>query len=422
VSIFFRFLKHRMQGLRRVAILSAARTPIGGFGGSMKGVNGSHLGKTVIEKVLADSKIDPAMIGDVRFGCCMEHYDEMNVARVAALLAGIPDTVPGVTMNRVCTSAMEAVHTSYLQIATGFSDCCVAGGVEAMSNGPYIVPNARWGKRLQDDKLVDAMINGLMVGSKRIPYPQDGPIAMMRGQPYIMGLTAEFLAAKHKISREEQDEIALRSHNNVERATLSGAFASEIVPVEIKGKKGTVVIDKDEHFRPGLTAADLAKLKPAFIPNVGTVTAGNSSGMNDGAAAMVLMAEEKALALGLKPLAIISGIGKGGCAPEMMGESPVPAVHNMLENSGKKLSDYERIECNEAFASQYLACERELGLNRDITNVNGSGIGLGHPVGCTGARIIVSLLHEMIRSDKQLGFATMCGGGGVSLATELTRC
>lgn len=327
-------------------------------------------------------------------------------------------------MNRVCVSAMEAVQSGYLNVATGFADVILAGGVESMSNAPYVVPNARWGKRLQDDKLIDAMIHGLMVGSTVIPYPKDGPIAMMRGQPYIMGLTAEFLAHKHRISREEQDEIALRSHNNVERVTKSGILRSsdEIVPVEIKSKKGTTIVDKDEHFRPGLTMAQLEKLPPAFIPNIGTVTAGNSSGINDGAAALLLVELEKAKQLGLKPLAIISGIGKGGCAPEMMGESPVPAVNDLCQKTGHKVSDYQRVEMNEAFASQYIACERLLGLNRDVTNVNGSGIGLGHPVGCTGARIIVSLLHEMMRSGSQLGMASMCGGGGVSLATELTLC
>lgn len=325
-------------------------------------------------------------------------------------------------MNRVCTSAMEAVQTSVQQIQTGYSDIVLTGGVESMSNAPYVIPGARWGARLQDDKLVDAMIHGLMVGSSFVPYPKNGPVEMMRGKPYIMGLTAEFLAAKYKISREEQDIIALRSHNNVERATIEGIFKKEIVPVEIKSKKGVQLVDKDEHFRPGLTAEALAKLPAAFIPQVGTVTAGNSSGINDGACALVLMAAETAQKLGLKPLAVVSGMGKGGNAPELMGESPVPAVHNLLQRHGRKISDYDLVECNEAFAAQYLACEQQLGLDRSKTNVNGSGIGLGHPVGCTGARIIVTLLHEMIRSQKKLGLATLCGGGGVSLATEITLC
>lgn len=291
-----------------------------------------------------------------------------------------------------------------------------------MSNAPYVIPGARWGQRLQDDKCVDAMIHGLMVGFAYVPYPIDGPVGMMRGKPYIMGLTAEFLAAKHKISREEQDEIALRSHNNAERATTSGTFKAEIVPVEIVNKKKTTIVDKDEHFRPGLTLAAISKLPAAFIPSVGTVTAANSSGINDGAAALVLMAAETAAKHNIKPLAVISAMGKGGCAPELMGESPVPAIHDMLKKNGRKVSDYNRIEINEAFAAQYIACERLLDLNRDVTNVNGSGIGLGHPVGCTGARIVVSLLYEMMASKSKLGMATLCGGGGVSLVTELTLC
>lgn len=274
-----------MKGMRKVAIVAACRTPIGAFGGSLKSVIGAQLAATVIREILNRTKIDPSIIGDVRFGCCMDHYDAINVARVAGLLAGVPDTVPGVTMNRVCVSAMEAIQSGYLNIATGFADVIVAGGVESMSNAPYMVPNARWGKRLQDDSLVcfqkfycekivlfvqlDAMIHGLMVGSTVIPYPKDGPIKMMRGQPYIMGLTAEFLAHKHRISREEQDEIALRSHNNVERVTKSGILreCGEIVPVEVKQKKKVTIIDKDEHFRPGLTMAQLEKLPPAFIPD-----------------------------------------------------------------------------------------------------------------------------------------------------------
>eukprot|EP00992_Anisonema_acinus_P011073 TRINITY_DN7104_c0_g1_i2.p1 TRINITY_DN7104_c0_g1~~TRINITY_DN7104_c0_g1_i2.p1 ORF type:complete len:430 (+),score=128.65 TRINITY_DN7104_c0_g1_i2:55-1290(+) len=411
-----------MQKVRDVVVVSACRTAVGAYGGSLKSVSGAHLGATVMKEAIKRAAIDPKVLGDVRFGCCNEHHDAMNVARVSSLLAGVPETVPAVTLNRVCTSAMEAIQTSVQQIQAGYSDAVLAGGTESMSNAPYIVPGARWGARLQDDQLVDGMIHGLMVGSTHVPYPKDGPVAMMRGKPYIMGLTAEFLAAKYKISREEQDEIALRSHNRTEEANQNGIFSAEIVPVEIKTKKGLKIVDKDEHFRPGLTMEQLMKLKPAFIPNVGTVTPGNSSGINDGAAAMVLMAAETAERLGVKPLAVISGMGKGGCTPELMGESPVPAVHDLMKRTGHSINDYEAVECNEAFAAQYLAVEKALGLNRDIVNVHGSGIGIGHPVGCTGARIMVTLLHEMIRSNKRLGMATLCGGGGVSLATELTLC
>jgi acetyl-CoA C-acetyltransferase len=232
-----------------------------------------------------------------------------------------------------------------------------------------------------------------------------------------MGHTAEFVAQQYGITREEMDEVALRSHNNVERATLDGSFKEEIVPMEIpQRKKDPVLFDKDEHFRPGMTMEQLQKLPPAFIPKTGKVTAGNASGINDGSAGMVIMSAEKATALNIKPLAKIKAVGKGGCHPSIMGMSPVPAVQNLMTRSGLKIEDFELVEVNEAFAAQYIGCERELGLSREITNVNGSGIGLGHPVGATGARIIVSLIHAMKQRGKTLGLATLCGGGGVSMA------
>jgi acetyl-CoA C-acetyltransferase len=239
-----------------------------------------------------------------------------------------------------------------------------------------------------------------------------------------MGVTAELIAQIHNLTREEIDEVALRSHNNAERATKEGDFSREIVPVEIPQRKGKppVIFSKDEHFRPGLTAADLAALPAAFVPNTGKVTAGNSSGVNDGASAMIIMSAEKAAEFGLAPLARIRAIGRGGCHPSVMGLSPVPAVRNLLQRSGMKLSDFDLIEVNEAFAAQYLGCERELGLNRELTNVNGSGVGLGHPVGSTGCRIMVTLLHAMQKRGKSLGMATLCGGGGVSLAVVLEIC
>jgi acetyl-CoA C-acetyltransferase len=249
-------------------------------------------------------------------------------------------------------------------------------------------------------------------------------VERFRGKPYIMGITSELIAYKHGMTREEIDEVALRSHNNAERATVEWDFKEEIVPIELPQKKGKPpkIFDKDEHFRPGLTMDDLAKLPSAFIAKTGKVTAGNSSGVNDGASAMIIMSAEKATELGLKPLARIRAIGRGGCHPSVMGLSPVPAVRNLLQRSGLKLADFELIEINEAFAAQYLGCERELGLNRELTNVNGSGVGLGHPVGSTGCRIMVTLLHAMKKRGKTLGMATLCGGGGVSLATVLEMC
>ncbi len=405
--------------MKDVVIVSAVRTAIGAFGGSLKDIQAYNLASIVMKEAMARANnLSPASIGDVRFGCCLEPWNALNVARVASLLAGIPDSVPAVTLNRVCTSAMEAMVSGMFQIQVGFSDIVLAGGVESMSNVPYVLPDARWGARLQDKTMVDALTGGLHAGSHVLPYPKDGPVEWARGKPYIMGLTAEFLARKHNLSRQEQDEVALRSQNLAEKATTSGRFKDEIIPVPIPQKKGEpLMYQKDEHFRPGQTMEALSKLPPAFIKD-GTVTAGNSSGINDGAAAVVIMSLEKAKELGLTPIAKISGVGIGGCAPQYMGESPEPAVKDLMRRTGHGIKDWELVEVNEAFASQYLACEKLLGLNREVTNVNGSGIGLGHPVGCTGVRIIVSLLHEMKKRGNKRGMATLCGGGGVSIATE----
>ncbi|MDD2603898.1 MAG: acetyl-CoA C-acyltransferase, partial [Desulfobacteraceae bacterium] len=302
-----------------------------------------------------------------------------------------------------------------------------AGGVEHMSGVAYEVPAARWGCRLQDQPFVDALIRGLHCGSYLIPHPEDGPVdasqpplSFFVGKPYIMGHTAEFIAQHMGITRQEMDEVALRSHHNVERATREGDFAEEIVPVEVpQRKKPPVIFERDEHFRPGLTMAQLAKLPPAFVPKIGTVTAGNSSGINDGAAAMVIMGADTAREMGIAPLARIRAVGRGACHPSVMGLSPVPAVQDLIRRSGMAIADFELMEVNEAFASQYIGCERELGLNREIVNVNGSGIGIGHPVGATGARIMVSLIYAMRKRGNTLGLATLCGGGGVSMACAL---
>ena len=413
--------------MKEVVIASACRTAIGAFGGTLKDMNGAHLGSIAMKEAIDRAGIEPGILEDVRFGCCMEPVDTLNVTRVAALLAGIPDTVPAVTINRVCISGMESVLSGMAMIQAGMADVILAGGVEHMSGAPYVLPNARWGCRLQDDVMVDALIRGLHCGSHVIPHPEDGPVdetqaplSYFVGKPYIMGHTAEFIAQKHDISREEMDEVALRSHNNAERANKEGDFADEVVPVSVpRRKKDPLIFDKDEHFRPGLTMEDLQKLPPAFVPKIGKVTAGNSSGINDGAAAMVIMSAEKADELGIQPLARIKATGKGACHPSVMGLSPVPAVKDLLAKSSYKLDDFELIELNEAFAAQYLGCEKELGLNREVVNVNGSGIGLGHPVGCTGARIMVSLMYAMKKQGKSLGMATLCGGGGVSMATVL---
>jgi acetyl-CoA C-acetyltransferase len=413
--------------MKEVVIVSACRTAIGAFGGSLKDSTNLTIASAAMKEAVNRAGIDPGIIDDVRFGSCLEHEDAMNCARVSALMAGIPDTVPAVTVNRVCISGMEAVISGMAMIQAGMSDVVLAGGVEHMSGISYTVPGARWGCRLQDSAFVDRMIRGLHCGSHVLRDATEGPVnadeaplSYFKGKPYIMGHTAEFVAQHLNISREEMDEVALRSQNNAERATNDGSFKEEIVPIEIpQRKKPPIIFDKDEHFRPGLTMADLEKLPPAFVPKTGKVTAGNASGLNDGSAAMMIMSADKAEELNLKPLAKIKAVGKGGCHPSVMGLSPVPAVDDLMKRSGLKMDDFELIEVNEAFAAQYIACERELGLNREITNVNGSGIGLGHPVGATGARLIVTLLHAMKKRGNTLGLATLCGGGGVAMACAI---
>ena len=413
--------------MKDVVIVSACRTAIGEFGGSLRDLNAATIASVAMKEAVKRAGINPAIIDDVRFGCCMEPADSLNVSRVAALMAGIPETVTAATVNRVCISGMEAVVSGMAMIQAGMADVILAGGVEHMSGAPFSVPGARWGCRLQDNVFVDNIIHALHAGSHLLPGPEKGPVKsgmpleMFKGKPYIMGVTAEFVAQMLNISREEMDALALRSHNNAERANKEGDFKAEIVPVEIPQKRGKppIIYDKDEHFRPGLKMEDLAKLPPAFVPNIGKVTAGNSSGINDGSSAMVIMSAEKAKELGLKPVARIKAVGRGGCHPSVMGLSPVPAVKNLMARSGLRLSDFQLIEVNEAFAAQYIGVEKELGLNREITNVNGGGVGLGHPVGSTGCRIMVTLIHAMQKHGKTLGLATLCGGGGVSLATAV---
>lgn len=407
-----------------VVIVSACRTAIGAFGGSLKNLHGVELASVTMRQAVTRAGIDPQLVDDIRYGCCMEHHDTLNVARVSALMAGMPDSVSAATVNRACISGMEAVISGMAMIQAGMAEVILAGGVEHMSGVPFALTGARWGYRLQDHTVEDALIHALHAGSHLLPLTEDAPLDTDQppakdflGKPYIMGHTAEFMAEKYGLSREELDEVALRSHNNVERATHGGDFQEEIVPVEVpQRKKEPLVFDQDEHFRPNLSWEDLKRLPPAFIPATGKVTAGNSSGINDGSAGLVIMSATKARELGLTPLATIRAVGKGACHPSVMGISPVPAIKDLEAKSGFHIGDFELIELNEAFASQYLGCERELGLNREITNVNGSGIGLGHPVGATGARILVTLIHAMRNRGAGLGLATLCGGGGVSMA------
>ena len=384
-----------------IVIVSACRTPIGSFGQSLRDVKAYELAALVMKEALRRANIEGAALSDVIFGNCLMGSDEANVSRTAALKAGIPVEIPATSVQRQCASGMSAVVFGSQQIIAGDSDIVLAGGVESMSNAPYVLWKARWGLRLTHSELTDAMWELLHSGSGLL------------GEPYIMGQTAENLAEKYNISREEQDQVAYESHKKAAAAIDSGRFNDEIVPVPIPQKKGELkLFEKDEHVRRDVTLENLATLKPAFKKN-GTVTAGNASGINDGAAALVLTTAKRANELGLKPLARIAGNAFAGVEPHLMGYGPVPAVNKLLKKTGKKLDDIDLIELNEAFAAQYLACEKGLGLDRSKVNVNGSGIALGHPVGCTGARIIVSLIYEMKKRNSKWGIATLCVGGGM---------
>ncbi len=387
-----------------VVIISACRTAIGKFGGMFKDFKASQLASIVLNEVVKRADIEKGLIDDIILGDCVQHPSEANTARTAMLMAGFPYETAACTIQRQCSSAMQALELGFLKIINGDADIIISGGVESMSNAPFYVDGARWGMRLTHGEFTDAMWEMLYSGSR-----------LLR-EPLIMGETAENLAEKYDISRKEQDEVALRSHNNAERATVEGKFEDEIIPVTYTRKGKEIILKKDEHIRFGLKIEDLSKLRPAFKKN-GTVTAGNSSGLNDGASAILIMSFKRAKELNLTPLAKITGFAVAGVDPKIMGYGPVPATEKLLKKTGINMSDIELIELNEAFAAQYIACERGLDLNREIVNVNGSGIGLGHPVGCTGTRIIVSLLHEMRRRNKNIGLASLCVGGGMGMST-----
>jgi acetyl-CoA C-acetyltransferase len=393
-----------------IVIVSAARTPIGKFGEAFRSVRAHQLAATVISEVLKRANVSGDQLDDVILGDCVQAPDEANTARTAALKAGIPVEVPAVTIQRQCSSAMAALAFGVQQVKAGDSQMVLAGGVESMSSAPYVLMTARWGQRLTHGQMTDSMWELLHSGSN-----------LLEKKGYIMGQTAENLAERYSISREEQDIVALRSHNNAEAAIKSGKFKEEIVPVPIPQKKGDPrLVDTDEHVRYGLTMDDLCRLAPAFKKD-GTVTAGNSSGLNDGAAAVIVTTRARAQELGLSPMAKIVAQSVAGVEPAYMGYGPVPATEKCLKRAGLSLKDIQLIEVNEAFAAQYLACEKGLGLNREITNVNGSGIGLGHPVGATGVRIVISLMYEMMRRNLSLGLATLCVGGGMGMTTIIER-
>lgn len=389
-----------------VVIVSAARTAIGAFGGMFSDVSSSELGKIAAVEAIRRSGIDDmSIIDDVIIGNCMPRSDEINVARCISLMAGIPHTTPATTVQRQCSSGMQAIVFAAQQIMTGESEIVLAGGVENMSRVPYSMYDLRWGKKTRDSICVDSLFEGLT-------DPLGG---------FLMGITAENLADKYSISREEQDKLALLSNQRAIAAIDAGKFKDEIIAVPVPQRKGDPkMFDTDEHPKRDLTIETLARLKPAFKKD-GTVTAGNASGLNDAGSAMILMGAKRAAQLGLKPMARIVAHAVAGVEPELMGYGPVPATEKALKKAGLKLDDIELIEINEAFAAQYLACEKLLGCNRDITNVNGSGIALGHPVGCTGNRLVISLLYEMQRRDAKKGLASLCVGGGMGKTIIIER-
>lgn len=391
--------------MKDVVIASAVRTPIGSYGGALKDVPAADLGALVIKEALVRAGVKPEQVEEVIMGHVLQAGQGQNPARQALIKAGLPNETPCFTLNKVCGSGLRVVSLAAQMIKAGDADIIVAGGMENMSATPYVVPNARWGQRMGDGKLVDTMIkDGLWDAFNQ----------------YHMGITAENVAEQWNITREEQDAFALRSQTLAEKAIKEGKFKDEIVPVVIKTRKGEVVVDTDEYPKFGTTAESLAKLKPAFKKD-GTVTAGNASGINDGAAAFVIMSAEKAEELGIKPLAKIVSYGSKGVDPSIMGVGPIGATRKTLEAAGLTIDDIDLIEANEAFAAQSLAVGRDLKFNMDKVNVNGGAIALGHPIGASGARIIVSLLHEMQKRDAKRGLATLCIGGGMGTTLIVER-
>lgn len=392
--------------MREVVIVSAVRTAIGSFGGSLKDVPAAELGSIVIKEAVNRAKIKPELVEEVVMGNVIQAGQGQNVARQAAVKAGLPVEVPAMTINKVCGSGLRCVALAAQMIKAGDCDVVVAGGMENMSAAPYAMPGARWGQRMGDGKMMDTMIKDALWDAFN---------------DYHMGVTAENIAKEWKLTREMQDEFALNSQLKAEKAIKTGRFVDEIVPVIIPQRKGEPkVFDQDEFPRFGSTIEKMSKLKPSFIKG-GTVTAANASGINDGAAAFVVMSAEKANELGLKPMAKIVSYGSKGLEPSIMGYGPFHATKKALEVAGLTVEDMDLIEANEAFAAQSLAVAKDLNFDMDKVNVNGGAIALGHPVGASGARILVTLLHEMEKRDAKKGLATLCIGGGMGTALVVER-
>jgi acetyl-CoA C-acetyltransferase len=384
-----------------VVILGACRTPIGSFGGALKDLSAADLGAVVVREAICRARVAPPDVGDVVLGCVLQAGIGMNVARQAALKAGLPNEVPGETVNRVCGSGLQAVVHAVEAIRVGYVDTMVAGGTESMSNAPYILKGARWGYRMGHAEVVDSMLH-------------EGLTCAMNA--CHMGITAEEVASRYGISRADQDAFAAGSQERAARAIQGGAFKDEIVPVEVPQKKGDPLrVDNDEYPRPGTTAEKLGALKSAFRKE-GTVTAGNASGINDGAAAVVVTTAEKARTVGTPPLARILSYVSTGVDPKIMGIGPVPAVRKVLDRAGLRMDDIDLFELNEAFAAQSLAVTRELGIDAAKVNVNGGAIALGHPIGASGARVLTTLMYALRARKLRYGVAALCIGGGMGIA------
>lgn len=392
--------------MTEVVIVSARRSPIGSFGGAFKNVSAVDLATQVVKESIKDINLDPQEINEVILGNVLSAGLGQNVARQIAIKSGIPKEVPAFTVNKVCGSGLKTVALAAQSILAGDNEVVIAGGTESMSQAPYVLNDQRWGKRMGDGQIVDTVL-------------KDGLIDAF--DDIHMGVTAENVAEKFGLTREMEDELAVSSQNRAEAAIKAGRFKDEIVPIAVPQRKGEpVIVDTDEFPRFGSTMESLGKLRPAFAKD-GSVTAGNSSGINDGAAILILMSKEKAEALGLTPIASIVAYASGGVDPKIMGTGPIPATRRVLAKANMSLEDIELIEANEAFAAQALSVIKELELDTDIVNVNGGSIALGHPIGASGARITVTLLHEMVKRDSKTGLATLCIGGGQGIALIVKR-
>ena len=391
--------------MSEVVIVAAARTAVGKFGGTIAKISAAELGAHVIKGLVAKTGIDPALISEVLMGQVLTAGVGQNAARQAVIKAGLPDMVPAMTINKVCGSGLKATHLAAQAILCGDADIVIAGGQENMSASPHVLNNSRDGFRMGDAKLVDTMI----VDGLWDVYNQ-----------YHMGITAENVAKKFNVSRAEQDEFAMASQNKAEAAQTAGKFKDEILPLEIASKKGSIVFDSDEYIKAGTTLESLSGLRPAFNKE-GTVTAGNASGLNDGAAAVMMMSAQKAQQLGLKPLAKIKAYASAGLDPTIMGMGPVPASQRCLQKAGWTHKDLDLMEINEAFAAQAIAVNKEMGWDTSKINVNGGAIAIGHPIGASGCRVLVTLIHEMIRRDAKRGLASLCIGGGMGVALAIER-